>query len=299
MKSFWIASYPKSGNTWMRILLGNLLAKDDAPVAINAIPGYVSGLAASRAMFEELLLIDTGALTQDEIDCLRPRLYEELARGVGSSYGTGDLPAVRFAKVHDAYTLTARGEPLLAGARGADGAIVVVRDPRDIVASLAHHRDTPVDEAIQFMAAPRATFGSDGRATQLRQRLLAWHLHVASWLEQSDIPVQLVRYEDMLSDAEAVLRRAAAFTGLDASGDGLARAVRFSGFAELRRQEQQEGFSEAMLAAEYRSFFRRGEAGAWRDELTPEQVARIEAVQGAMMHRLGYELAAARELTVA
>ena len=41
--------------------------------------------------------------------------------------------------------------------------------------------------------------------------------------------------------------------------------------------------------------FRRGEAGAWRDELTIQQVARIEAAQGPMMHRLGYELTVARE----
>ena len=299
MKSFWIASYPKSGNTWMRILLGNLLARDDGPVAINAIPRYVSGLAASRAMFEELLLIDPEALTLDEIDCLRPRLYEELARGMDAGFGAGDPPAVRFAKVHDAYTLTAKGEPLLAGARGADGAIVIVRDPRDLVASLAHHRDTPIDEAIEFMAAPRAAFGSDGRATQFRQRLLAWHRHVASWLEQRDIPVHLVRYEDMLSDTEAVLRRAAEFSGVQATEEAVERAVRFSRFAELRRQEQKEGFSESMLAGEYRRFFRRGEAGAWRAELTIEQVARIEAVQGAMMRRLGYELTAARELAEA
>ena len=297
MKSFWIASYPKSGNTWMRILLGNLLAADSAPVRINAIPHMGGSLAASREVFDELLLIESGALTQDEIDCLRPRLHEELARGGGggAGYGAGDLPAVRFAKVHDAYTLTAKGEPLLAGAGGADGAIVIVRDPRDVVPSLAHQRGIPIDEAIEFMAAPRAAFDNNRRATHVGQRLLAWHLHVASWLEQRDIPVHLVRYEDMLSDTRGVLLRAAEFSGIEAIEEAIDRAVRFSEFAELRRQEQQEGFSESMLAAEYRTFFRRGEAGAWRDELTTEQVARIEAVQGAMMRCLGYELCSARE----
>ena len=48
-------------------------------------------------------------------------------------------PPVRFVKVHDAYTLTPKGEPLLAGRRGADGAIVIVRDPRDVAPSLANH----------------------------------------------------------------------------------------------------------------------------------------------------------------
>ena len=60
-------------------------------------------------------------------------------------------PPVRFVKAHDAYTLTPTGEPLLAGARGADAAIVIVRDPRDVAPSLANHNGTGIDEAIAFM----------------------------------------------------------------------------------------------------------------------------------------------------
>lgn len=294
MKSFWLASYPKSGNTWMRILLANLLAADEAPIGINEIR-ISNGIAASRPMFDQSLLIDSGLLTQDEIDCLRPRLHEELARAAGAGYDGGDLPAVRFVKVHDAYTLTAKGDPLLAGAGGAHGAIVIVRDPRDVASSLAHHQDMPIDEAIAFMAMPLAAFPNNRRATHLGQRVLAWHLHVASWLEQDDIPVHLVRYEDMVSDARAVLRCVAAFAGLDATDDAIDRAVRFSRFAELQRQERKEGFREAPVPVQHRRFFRRGEAGAWRGELTAEQVARIEAVQGPMMCRLGYELAVVRQ----
>ena len=55
-----------------------------------------------------------------------------------------DTLPVRFAKVHDAYTFTPAGEPLLAGARGAQGAIVIVRDPRDVAPSLANHMSAPV-----------------------------------------------------------------------------------------------------------------------------------------------------------
>jgi hypothetical protein len=294
VKSFWLASYPKSGNTWMRILLANLLATDGVPIRINAIR-MSNAIAASRLLFDALLLIDSGLLTQDEIDSLRPRVHEQSARGAAPDFGPADLPAVRFTKVHDAYTLTAKGEPLLAGAGGADGAIVIVRDPRDVAASLAYHLDMPIDEVIAFMAMPRAAFPNSRRTIHLRQRLLAWHLHVASWLDQDDIPVHLVRYEDMLSDTPAVLRSVAAFAGIDVPDEAIDRAVRFSAFAELQRQERQEGFRETPLRVQHRRFFRRGEAGAWRHELTAEQVARIEAVQGPMMRRLGYRAAAALE----
>ena len=53
------------------------------------------------------------------------------------------------------------GEPLLAGARGANGAIVVVRDPRDIAPSLASHRNTSIDDAIAFMNDRDAVFSAN------------------------------------------------------------------------------------------------------------------------------------------
>ena len=62
-----------------------------------------------------------------------------------------EAQSVRFVKVHDAYTLTPKGEPLLAGARGADGAIVIVRDPRDVAPSFANHSSTTIDDAVAFM----------------------------------------------------------------------------------------------------------------------------------------------------
>jgi hypothetical protein len=64
------------------------------------------------------------------------------------------------------------------------------------------------------------------------------------------------------------------------------RAIAFSDFAELRRQEEKWGFDERALDAG--QFFRRVEAGGWRDSLTPEQVGRIIEDHAAMMRRFGY-----------
>jgi aryl sulfotransferase len=88
------------------------------PVDINDLPD--GGIASARGLFDYLSLIDSGLLTHDEIDALRPRVYEELARGAQDEYDAPeDAPPVRFVKAHDAYTLTPKGEPLLAGRRGA------------------------------------------------------------------------------------------------------------------------------------------------------------------------------------
>jgi aryl sulfotransferase len=298
MRTVWLASYPKSGNTWMRMLIANLSVQD-APADINDLPER-GGIASARAPFDHLTLIDSGLLTHDEVDALRPRVYEELARGAPDDEydAPPETPPVRFVKAHDAYTLTPKDEPLLAGARGAAAAIVIVRDPRDVAPSLANHLHNSIDEAIAFMNdAQAALCAKPGRQhNQLRQLLPGWSGHVASWLEQTDIPVLLVRYEDMQTDAAGQLRRVLEFAGRPASEEEIARAVGFAEFSRLRAQEQEKGFSEAPRPYAGGNFFRRGEAGAWREELTPEQVARIEAGHAPMMQRLGYALTGASAL---
>jgi hypothetical protein len=278
--------------------MANLAAKDGKPVDINDLPER-GGIASARGPFDHLTLIDSGLLTHDEIDGLRPRIYEELALGEDDDeYDKApDAPEVRFVKVHDAYSLTAKGEPMLAGSRGADGAIVIVRDPRDVAPSLANHNRVDLDGAIALMNDRQAVYcAKPGRLDQqLRQQVPSWSGHIASWLDQDDIPVHLIRYEDMQADTFAAFRKALDFAGRPASNDDIRRAVGYADFMELRRQESEKGFSETPRRPGGQ-FFRRGEVGAWRDELSAEQVARIEAAHAPMMRRLGYELVSAMPL---
>ncbi len=303
MRTVWLASYPKSGNTWLRMLIANLSADNDEPVDINNLPER-GAIASARGPFDRLTLIDSGLLTHDEIDNLRPRIHEHLARGAHGDEdddAPDDAPAVRFVKTHDAYTLTSEGEPLLAGGRGAAGAIVIVRDPRDVAPSLASHNRSSIDDAIAFMNDKNAAFcGKPGRQhNQLRQLLPGWSGHVASWLDQPDVPVHLIRYEDMKADTLGVLRRALAFAQRTASLENMERAVRLADFSLLQAQEKAKGFREAPRPHAGGAFFRRGEAGAWRDELTPEQVARVENEHAPMMRRLGYAPATAPKFACA
>jgi aryl sulfotransferase len=180
---------------------------------------------------------------------------------------------------------------LLGGSLGADGAIVIVRDPRAVAPSLANHLAYSIDEAIAFMNDDDAAFywKPNRQGRQLRLKLRGWSEHVASWQDQKDIPIHLIRYEDLRNDTARTLRRALAFAGLPATEEDISRAVAFSDLAQLQHQENRSGFFEAPLRKGAK-FFRRGEAGSWRDELTREQIARIESHHGRIMSCLGYEL---------
>ncbi|HXQ16148.1 MAG TPA: sulfotransferase domain-containing protein [Caulobacteraceae bacterium] len=283
----WLASYPKSGNTWFRLLVANLSATD-APTDINAM-GERGGIASARGEFDYHTLLESGLMTHDEIEALRPRVYELLGK-------EGQDPHdARLLKAHDAYLMTPLGEPML---RAAGGAIVIVRDPRDIAASLANHRRTTIDEAIVFMGDRNAVFSANPRSQpqQLRQRLLDWSGHVASWLDQADIPVHLVRYEDLQSDPLTTFTAAMAFAGRTPDRAALERAIEYSRFERLQAQERERGFVEWRSRNAATLFFRRGQSQGWRSELNAEQVRRIESVHGSMMARLGYRPSAERDV---
>jgi hypothetical protein len=288
IRTIWLASYPKSGNTWFRILNANLGMDVETPADINNLPER-GGIASARGPFDHLVLIDSGLLTHDEIDCLRPRVYEELAKGAEDDIDSPTGPGVRLVKVHDAYTLSPWGEPLLGGAKAAHGTIVIVRDPRDVAPSLAHHNHVTIDQAITLMNNPDGCYCGSSKAqpTQLRQRLRDWSGHVGSWLDQTDIPVHLVRYEDLRANPVPHLLAAMTFAGKATTIEAIERAVRLSDIGRLQAQEQEKGFRESSRG---RAFFRRGKAGGWREELNAEQVERLEAAHGPMMKRLGYQL---------
>src|SRR5687768_11035432 len=98
----WLASYPKSGNTWFRIFLRSLLSEPEEDLSLDGV-GFL--IASCRQMFDDLSGIDSSDLTHDEIDLLRPRVYEQLAEQ------SPKRPL--FMKTHDAWTRLPNGEPLL------------------------------------------------------------------------------------------------------------------------------------------------------------------------------------------
>ncbi len=273
---YWIASYPKSGNTWLRLFLQSL-ARGGGPVDFGAPLDRVSH-GAIRNEFERVLELESGDLTDDEIARARPRQYEVEA-------AEATAPLLR--KVHDRWGVTSEGRPLFPPAVTL-GAVYLVRDPRDVAVSFAHHNNRSVDWAVAAMADPghRLDHGRRRLPRQLPQHLGTWSGHVESWLDAPELRRLVIRYEDLCIDAEGLFTIAAGFLGLRDEAAAIASATGAVRFETLRAQEDVQGFSERPLLAD--RFFRRGVAGSWRDSLTPAQAARIEADHGRVMRRLGY-----------
>ena len=283
----WLASYPKSGNTWMRLLLANVGRND--PIGVNKLFHTAhSGLVASgRFWLDDVAMIPSAMLTADEADRLRPIAYTFHEDEAGQP--------LHYIKTHDAYIRLPDGTPLMGGSAAACGAVLVVRDPRDVAISWANHHSITLDEAVVQMRRSDWVLAPSGprMERQMRQRLLSWSGFAESWLDQTDVPVHLVRYEDLHADTAATLAGVLAFAGHAATAAEIDRAVAFSRFDRVQADEARNGFQEApqmrgTSVINSGRFFRRGIAGGWHDELSPEQAAQIVQDHGAMMTRLGY-----------
>ncbi|MDJ0707497.1 MAG: sulfotransferase domain-containing protein [Leptolyngbyaceae cyanobacterium MO_188.B28] len=280
MSIIWLVSYPKSGNTWLRTFLTNYLREDEQPADINSLIGMP--IATNRHEFDELLGLASSDLRSDEIERYRPLIYNLLA---------ADCRKPFFIKAHDAYTLNTDGQALFPR-QATTGVIYGIRNPLDVAVSYAHHENKAIDDIIDHINCNAHTMleKPDTLYSQLSQRLLSWSNHVCSWIDDSDLNVHVIKYEDMLQQPMATFANVIRFTGLTLDMARIRRSINFSCFECLQAQEATHGFAEKQSTA--LSFFRQGLSGSWREHLAHWQIQRIVDAHSQVMDRFGYLLEA-------
>lgn len=275
-KIVWLSSYPKSGNTWFRVFLANLLNPGMLPADINQL--QQSPIASSRQIFDEATGLSASDLTREEIEELRPQVYR---------YLSAESENLIFQKIHDAWLKTPSGEDLIPS-EATHAALYFIRNPLDVAVSFAHHSGITPEKMIFQMADEKFAFCTrpDRLHNQLEQKLLSWSGHVTSWTRNAPFPIKVMRFEDMKRDPFRLFKEAILFIGLDYTDSDIHKAIAFSDFKELKKQEAERGFREKPPRAE--SFFRKGETGSWKKVLSENQVRSIISVHGEVMKEFGY-----------
>jgi hypothetical protein len=269
----WLASYPKSGNTWLRMFLyqlarirrGQPREKDE----INKLARVSIHDVAFEALYKEFLGKAAEKATPADFSRVRPLVQEAIAR---------QSPSIVFLKTHSVRGVL-DNVPTINPAASAGG-VYLVRDPRDVAVSLWHHTGRSLDFAVSLLNQRNAfAFGTI-------EVWGSWSQNVDSWTEGADDSLLVLRYEDMLADNIRAFSSVLKHVRQTASPQVLVEAIRCSSFDEMKDQEEAHGFQEKHPASQ--RFFVEGRAGSWREILTTAHVDSIVEAHGATMKRFGY-----------
>ncbi|MBZ8118814.1 sulfotransferase domain-containing protein [Roseovarius sp. LXJ103] len=268
----WLASYPKSGNTWTRIFLANYLANSAKPLSINEAHRFCMGDTIASTYHKVAgCQIDTKDIG------LTLRLRPKVLAGIVANNAD-----VNFVKTH--HMRRSAGNMALIPPEVTRSAIYIMRNPLDMVLSYARHYGiTPAVAVAQIGNEDNANAADENSVAQF---LGSWSGHVKSWTSPSPYPVLVLRYEDLLEDPEAQFARVLTHIGIPVEKERLKKAVEFASFKELSRQEESAGFIERPKQTE--KFFAKGAAGQWKDDLDKPLIDEIKRTHRKVMKKHGY-----------
>jgi hypothetical protein len=271
----WLASYPRSGNTWTRSFIHNLVKLaygEDDEQDINGMARF-SVWDIAKPFYTDALGFEPTDRNRKEIAGVRHRVQQQIADA---------FEGLVFVKTHHAL-VTDRGSTTINSAV-TSGAVYIVRNPLDVAISYAHHLGRSIDDTIEAMAIEN--FETSVGDEAVYEVYGSWSQHVLSWTRKPHQAIYVMRYEDMLAEPAGIFGGLARHLLLDVTPDQIGQAIDRASFERLRAQEDQKGFREKPKGAE--RFFREGRAGQWKDILTPRQIDRVVRDHGEQMARFGY-----------
>ncbi len=302
----YLASFPKSGNTWTRLFLFalfNPMVREDANFNLSDIAGRAGQMDVTFHLFERILGKPHYEISDQEVAQTMPLAQKLLAIQQDKKV---------FVKTH-----LCNGAWHGTRTIGLDtfrSAVYIVRNPLDVTPSFASHMNTDIDGSIAAMAQPAHFIGGRPKKFDLeaaiaaekkkrpeltdeeaREKALApgqipqlmgsWSEHVSSWTAEPDPRVIYMRYEDMKHDPAETFHRTAMHLGLPFSRDDVIAAEAAVKFDKIQAKEKDQGFKEKMGGE---AFFRKGKTGSWKEEMTEEQVRRVIRNHHQQMRRFDY-----------
>ena len=253
----WIASYPKSGNTWLRLLISNYLWPENIDLFDNIknIPSF-----PQKKFFEGIIQHED--LKKDDMTIFKHFISAQEKLNLN-----GELNIL---KTHN-FAGTISGFPFT-NSENSCGAIYIVRDPRSVVVSHSYHHKYDLEKSTNRILSTQNIGNNDG---YLEARL-SWNVHYLSW-KKINIPKIILRYEDLIEDTYSnftqILEFINKFKKIEINKEKIIEVINKCSFKKVSEIENKFGFIEKKGEE---NFFRKGLIDEWRTALNKELVQKID-----------------------
>ncbi len=260
-KNIFLASYPKSGNTWLRsIILSSLQQNNIINIKdlskIRLLSDKMNFTSFKNKIYDKKGLIDYDWMSRNLILC-----QNKLNQNTKYNY---------FFKTHSVRHKSFTNETVNAGF------IYIVRDPRDVVVSLSKFTGINLDEAINQVVFNKQLMTN---ANGARELVSNWELNIKSWLEYKSVPSLFIRYEDLLFKTNDMIFKIITFINIITNKNilnnkkNIDKITKNTNFKILQFQETSNGFDEA---SKHSKFFRSGTSNQWKEILSNTQIEIID-----------------------
>ena len=275
----WLASYPKSGNTLLRSILSSYFYSNDGIFTFENLEKISQFPQTSH-------LMSIGVDVDNEKEVFKNFINAQ-------NFINQDKKKVKFFKTHS--SLCKMYESNFTDLKNTLGAIYIVRDPRNVVTSLAHHYNLSIDQATDVMIDKNRLM--DKTPKNCRVFLGSWNFNFNSWKNLKDQnKFLLIKYEDLINKKKTVLLKIFKYLdllGLKSNLDmtKLNKAIKTTEFKNMKKKEKNETFYEAVIdskTGKRKNFFNLGPKNNWRQLLDEKNKNKIEKNFEKEMTELGY-----------
>ena len=278
----WIASYPKSGNTWVRGLLSSYLYSDDGSFNFNLLKKIQQ--FPDKNHFKYFI--------KDFSDIKKISSYWIAAQDRINLFNENKTT---FFKTHSA--LCAFDNNLFTNKNNTQAVIYVVRDPRNVITSISNYYSMSIEESYSFIINKNKIISEaewGGKNFGISTALGSWALHYKSWEQIKFAPILIIKYEDLIKDTKNLLIEIINFLNkfmyIKIDNQKIVNTVESCSFDNLAKREKAEGFFEAAWSKkkEKINFFHLGKKNDWKNLLSEEIENKIRTTFHKEMKELNY-----------